>query len=209
MDNYSNQPTNPQFQGMPMQPIMTQPAPQPPKRRRKLLIIIGAILVVGILTLIFVPKACFTTEKYSDLVSLAQNFDGGEGLTLSDVTQNQELFTQSVYFKNMTTTVDPELSNDTTELYQKLGEYYKNNQAAAPISITLEIDYVAGNSPDAPKQQMNAVKDSLVKSGVDPASIQIKEPNAVTLDGDSLFDDDMIDGMPVGVRVTPVSRCAE
>ena len=213
MDNYSTGNNNMQ----PVQPqsspfgagAVSQPQPQRPKKRLLVIaLIVLAVVVIGFAAaLIFLPKSCFDTDSYKDLVSLAQDFESGEGVDASAITQDQELFTQSIYFQDATATINPELSDDAPSLLQKLGTYYKDHQTTAPISITIESSYQAGTSPEIAKQRIKTIKDSLVRAGVAESSVTAQDPVAVVLDEDSLYDDDVIDGMPVGVRVTPVSRC--
>lgn len=187
----------------------TTPQQKPPKKRALAVALIAlAVLIIACSALlIFRPKNCFDAEDYTDLVALAQNFENGEGAALYNVLPNQELFTQSVYFLNDTTEVNAEFTDDTASFFQKLGAYYKDRQETAPISITLESNYLTINSPETATQRLQVVKDNLVKAGISEPSITVKEPMAVELDEDSAYEDDVIDGMPVGIRITPIPRC--
>lgn len=173
-------------------------------------IALAIVVILVFVALIFWPKNCFEADNYEDLVAIAQGLDGGNGLELSSVSQDKALFVQSVYFENESTAIDPELSaTDPTEVFKKLGAYSKEYQDDAPIGITLESSYQEGTSSELSKQRMNAVKDKLVEAGVAESSITIKASEAVAIDEDSQYDDDVIDGMPVGITITPVSRCKE
>lgn len=188
-----------------------QPQPNPPKMKRAVIVLIAVVIaaIVGCLAFLFWPKSCFDPNSYKALIALAQDFEGGEGLEVADVAQDEELFTQSIYFKDQSTDVDLEVSDDPTELFQKLGTYYKEHQTTAPISLTVESSYPVGTFSDIAKQRIAAVKNGLVKAGVAELSVTAKDPTAITIDEDSQFDDDLVDGIPAGVRITPVSRCQE
>lgn len=220
MDNYSTPPTN-----TPPTPTENHfvaidfdnpesPNPKQPKNRRGILIAIIAVVVIvatisGAALLLVTPRNCFEANNYTDLVILAQDLESGDGLVLSDVSQYQELFTQSVYFVGDTAEIDLENSDEAPKLFEALGIYTKDHQEKAPIAITIESNYFAGSSAEIAQQRLSAIKDKLVKAGVDASAIVAKEPAAITIDEDSMYDEDVIDGMPVGILVTPVSRCEE
>ena len=215
MDNYPAPPTNtpqPQTENHFVAIDIDSPEPRQPHDRRKIIIIIVALVVIvstiiGVVALLLLPKNCFETGNYIELTTLAQDFEGGDGIVLSDVVQGQELFTQSVYFIGETTDIDGDNSSDTTEFFKALGDYAKKHQDAGPINITLESSYVSGSSPDLAQKRADVIKETLIKAGVDASMISTPSPTLVTPNEDSVYDDDIIDGMPVGIRVTPVSRC--
>lgn len=221
MDNFSTntpppQPLPPQngwtVQGSANQPQESyQPAsPQQTPGFRKMIavIVLAVVVILAFVALVFWPKNCFRVDSYKDLVAMAQGLDGGNGLELSSVTQNKPLFIQSVYFQTGGTAIDPELSStNPTEVFKKLGAYYKDHQETAPIHITLESGYQEGTLSDMAKLRMKVIKDNLVQAGVAKSVITVKDPVATTFDEDSEYDDDVIDGMPVGIQVTPVPRC--
>ncbi len=188
------------------------PSNKPKKRGLviALIVLVVAAVVAGAAYILW-PKSCFDAESYQDLVALAQNYEGGDGIDLDSVVMNSDLFTQSIYFKDGSADVNTELSDDAPDFFTKLGAYYPAHQSAAPISIGINSSYLAGTSSAVVKQRMSKVKDSLVAAGVAESSIAVHEPLVVEMDADDegLYDDDMIDGMPVGVSIIPLSRCEQ
>lgn len=195
-----------------MQSMPGKPTPRAPRKRRLIvaLIVIAVVFAIVSAALILRPKTCFTKDSYRDLVALAQNFDGGYGVSLSDVSQNQDLLVQSIYFKDATTSINSEISPDADNIFKMIGTYYKSHQATAPITITLGSDYEEATTPQGvASQRIKTIRDSLVKAGVAETAIVIKAPVAATTDEESHYDEDVIDGMPASIRITPVSHCNE
>lgn len=182
----------------------------PPPRKRRVVIALIAVVIVAIIAgavYILWPKSCFVVDDYQPLVAMAQDFEDGYGADLSDVEAGQVLFSQSVYFTEGTADIDDEMTNDLDDFYKQLAAYYVNHQGSAPVSIAISGEYIAGTSSDETKLRMQKIKAGLVDAGLPESTLRVVDPSAIVVDEDSENDDDIVDGLPVTVTITPISRC--
>lgn len=184
-------------------------SPESPKRRIGIWVLV-ALLVAGIfaaLAFLFWPASCFDTSAYKPLLSVAEQFEGNEGIDEYDVVQNESLFMQSIYFNDSSIEVNTELSDNPEGFYAKLADYYRRHNDTAPVKLVVQSSYQAGTFSDIAKQRVTAVKQKLLAAGVAASAITAEEPIAIAADDDLQYEDDFEDGLPVGVSVVPVSRC--
>ena len=176
------------------------PSPQKPNRNKKWLIIssFGLFLLVGgsLLTMSFyTTPTCLSRSDYKELTGI--DWDNATELDASD-----EFFSTYVAFKDDTTNYD----NSTTDgdhgdaLIKKIVNFYETRSNKSVI-ITIEGRYTMPDKKDVASLQAQAVKESLLRSGIPEDTIEAGDVWHVGFE-DS--DDALVS---IGLSVTSAESC--
>ena len=193
-------------------PMPEAPRPSDGQSKRRI-IIAAAILIVllgiAILASFLMPhqnvaKDCFNRANYKGLYTIVSQ-ESADDISLSDVQPQKVLYAHEVYFIDGTTDYNTDFATDPTPFLKRIGAFYKEHHLTAPIAISLDTRYTEGSSKDVADKRLAKLRDLLIDSGVATSAITMNAPVRTHLDEDSLGDD-LDEGMPVFVKITPSSH---
>jgi len=196
------------------QPAMlsTSAASVPQKKSRRWLIIIGLILVaacgvIGFFLFSSPSNSCFNAKSYQGLIDIITPIDADD-TTLADIQAKQLLYTYTVYFSQSTSNFDSERSpSNPADFLKSIGAYYQEHHSTAPFTVQLSTNYTTTDSLNLAVERVNKVKSTLQQAGLDTAVITTNQPTLTLLNDETIEDDDIADGVPILVNITPISKC--
>lgn len=217
-ENYT--PQQPTSQTPPLSPVVLpviapfdlRPEPQPPRRNTKLifLAIITALFVIiaaGIVLMSSQPKTsheltCAQNSGYQKLAETLRPFNADD-TDVATMSSQEVFYTEFVYYKaNSSRYADNDTQLETQNLVTALGSYYKQYGAEAPISISLQSNFVTGTPTDINQQRTTTLKEALTRAGLPTEKITIHTPREI-----QNSDDNALDASTATISVTPSLTC--
>lgn len=145
--------------------------------------------------------ACLNEATYTQLSG---------GLTSNDITLKHAdlkpgtiFFTQAIYFNDESATYSSEQDTNLDQLFATLGDFSVAAQPGKPIQIIVSSDYFAAESNKKARGRLDTIKESLLRTGVPEATIDVSAPKPV------IAEDDYITGViPATISVKAQAVCS-
>lgn len=188
------------------------PTATSPKKSKRFLIICSTLFIlvcifVGFMLFSSQSTSCFNANNYQGLIDIIKPVDDDD-IQVTDAQPQQPLYTYTAYFFQGTSDFDSEKSPENpTDFLQSVGSYYQKQHVSSPFSVQISTSYVAGDSLDLAQKRVNHVQSILQQAGLDISVISTPQPTLIPLTDETKDDDDVVDGTPVLIGITPTSRC--
>ncbi len=204
----NNQSTNEWFTSIDP-PVLPPPEqPQEPKKNRLLLIAAAVAVAIsatvgGMVLFNYLTRPqCLTVQDYQLLTNQPV-------VDTPSFSPRDSFYTTSVFFVNGGNEYTQDSKKDADKLMRSIGEFYTKVGTKKPIAITVSAGYTTNDTKDAAQARLDLIVRSLIKSGIDEASIVTEPPEAINSGDELSADSAELATARVYVSIASIEECSE